>query len=271
MTAPTICLMAEKGGVGKTTLALALASALAAKGKSVLCVDADPQASMTQFFLGPERADRLHPANTVAGLFDDALDPSPADVIGATHWEGVCLAPGSVYMKDHNHASPQTLGQVGYALAEFVDEARGDFDAVILDSPPDVSNLPTWSCLMAADWVLVPVMLETFSAQSIAGVDRTLATAQASNRGLRFLGYVVNQQKKISTFHRANEERLRAIHGDRVLDTALPSLMAFSEAQGLRKTVAEHAPGSQADTLSRELCDEVLARIEKRLQARKAA
>lgn len=152
-----------------------------------------------------------------------------------------------------------------------MDEAKGNFDAVILDSPPDVSNLPTWSCLMAADWALVPIVLETFSAQSIAGVDRTLATAQASNRRLRFLGYVVNKRKRISTFHRANEERLRAIHGDRVLDTALSDLIALSEAQGLRKTVAEYAPGSQADILTRELCDEVLARIEKRLQARKAA
>ncbi|QDT17193.1 ParA family protein [Alienimonas californiensis] len=163
------------------------------------------------------------------------------------------------------------MGDVGHALAEFVREVAPDFDYVVLDSPPDVSNLPTWSCLMAAEHVLVPIVPETFSAQAIAGVDRTLATAQAANRKLRFLGYVVNLRKTISTYHEANEERLRAIHGDRVLNTVLTNLTAFAEAQGLRKSVAEYAPNSAADKLTREFCDEVLVRIERQAQARKAA
>ena len=271
MTAQSLAVVAEKGGVGKTTMILTLASALSRKGHSVLLIDADPQASLSQYFLGPEVVDRLHPSRTIAGLFDDQYEPAPEDVIGQTDAEGVFLAPTSDFMKEFNYPRPQTLGDAQFALAEFAEQVRGEFDWVLYDTPPDTGCLATWATLMAAANVLTPIVPEIFSAQSIAGVDRMLAVAQEANRGLRFLGYVVNMRQKLRTMHMANEERLRAIHGDRVLDTVLANLTAVAEAQGLRQSVFEYAPKSDAAAQAEALCEEVLARVDQINSKRKAA
>ena len=66
----TICLLARKGGTGKTTTTLSLAGALAQDGARVLCVDLDSQGSLSRVVYGPTEVEGLHPACTSAGFFD---------------------------------------------------------------------------------------------------------------------------------------------------------------------------------------------------------
>jgi len=205
----------------------------------------------------------MHKSNTIAALFDDAFDPGPEDLIQPTQFERISLVPSSDYLKEHNLPNPHKTGELQYALKELIQETANDFDYIILDTPPDIGNLPAWSCLLASHFVLTPIIPETFSAQSISGVDHRLALAQEQNDKLRFLGYLVNMRKKRSSFHDANEERLRAIHGDRVLDTVLTNLMAFSEAQGFRKPITAYSPKSVAAKLTQQLTLEITTRIRK--------
>ena len=89
-----ICLINQKGGCGKSSTCFHLAGSLAALGKSVLLIDADPQGSISQAFLGPEVVERLDPEQTLAAVFDAVALPPPADLlIRETHCSGISLIP----------------------------------------------------------------------------------------------------------------------------------------------------------------------------------
>src|SRR4051812_20584981 len=99
----TISLFAKKGGVGKTTLSLNLAGYLASQNHRVLVIDADPQASLSQGLLGPDKVERLSRGETLAALFDEVHDPNPKDIIHETGCENIWLAPASDLLQPYAH------------------------------------------------------------------------------------------------------------------------------------------------------------------------
>lgn len=270
MPAITLTLCAKKGGVGKTSTAINIAAYLASEHKCrVLMIDTDSQSSLSQFFMKPEQVDALRKEQTTAAVFDDAADYDPQQMIHQTNIEGLFLTPASDHLERFNLPTPQQTGDLQFGLREFIKEVRDQFHFIIIDSPPQLSILPCWAALVAADFVLTPIVPELFSAQSIAGVDRLLAAAQEVNPKLHFLGYVVNLKDKRRAYHEANEQRLRAIHGERVLHTVVTNLTAFAEAQGLRQTITTYAKAGEAAKITKVLAKEIVGRIQKVMADRK--
>src|SRR5947209_3168152 len=101
MSAVVVSLLAKKGGVGRTTLTINLAGALAKEGHRILAVDMESQASLSQFFLGPEAVEQLPKAATIAAIFDDGIDPNPQTIIRPTNCERLALAPASQALAAH--------------------------------------------------------------------------------------------------------------------------------------------------------------------------
>ena len=97
-----VAFLNRKGGVGKTSCCHHLAGCFAQSGRRVLLVDADPQASLTQGFWGPQRTEALAKDETLACLFDDALEPDPSRLIVPTAIDGVSLLPSSPLLDTHN-------------------------------------------------------------------------------------------------------------------------------------------------------------------------
>src|SRR5262245_42373970 len=93
--ATTICLLNQKGGVGKTSTCYHLAGALARSGRRILLVDNDPQASLTQGFFGPEGMRAIPELSSIAAAYDPDNEPIAQTLIQPTGLDGVSILPGS--------------------------------------------------------------------------------------------------------------------------------------------------------------------------------
>jgi chromosome partitioning protein len=172
----------QKGGVGKTTVTLGLAAALAEAGRTVLVIDLDPQASVTKV-LGADPSGRP----SMADLLLDGAGHSVAEVVQPTSW-GVDVAPSEIAL-----ARREQQRQLGdeYLLAEAVRQV--DHDVVLIDCPPSLGVL-TINGLVAGTHVLV---VTEPSYVALAGVADLLETVEIIRRryntGLEMAGVVVNQ------------------------------------------------------------------------------
>src|SRR4051812_3711616 len=122
----TAALVNRKGGCAKTSTCFHLSGLFAQDGRRCLLVDMDPQASLTQGFLGPQATEGLAKGQTVAALFDDRFDPDPAGLIVPTAFDRVWLVPGSDLLDDHNVPRPRETGDLQFALMAFLADVAGD-------------------------------------------------------------------------------------------------------------------------------------------------
>jgi chromosome partitioning protein len=263
MTMPiAVAMLNRKGGCGKTSTCHHLAGCFARDGRRVLLVDMDPQASLTQGFFGPQVTEMLPKARTVAALFDDAHDPDPEELVMPTGLERIEIVAGSNLLDDHNVPRPQETGERQLALRRFLKEAAQGRDVVLIDCPPNL-HLCSWSALLAADFVIVPVQAEDYGAQGIVYIQRAFDLALAKhNPRLRLAGYLVTMFNKALGIHTAYEHQLRALYGDQVFRATVPLAKDFKEAVAARQPVAAYKPRSAAAKAIKAIGDELLERVE---------
>ena len=266
-----ISFFAKKGGVGKTTLTLNLAGYLASKNYRVLLIDGDHQSSLSQGLLSPDIVERLARHETLAALFDEVHEPDPKAIIHETGCEGIWLAPASDLLQRHAHPEPTKCGALQFVFRDFITEVGRNVDFVLCDTPPDCANLLAWNCLMASNYIISPVSMETYSAQSVAGVTRKIEEAHANgNPNLQSLGYVVNLRNKRASLHIANEKTFRKIYGLQVFKTVIFDWIATPEAQHKKTHIFKYAPDSEAATVFGQFGDEILKRVEPAIVGRAA-
>ena len=156
-----ITFLNQKGGVGKTSICFHLAGTLAQIGRRILIVDADPQSSATQGFLGPAEAERLDPTVTIVAIYQGD-DPLPEQVIRPTPFAEIDLLAGSQFATSYNVPDPHRVdpqSQVG--LRDFLVEVRANYDLILVDCPPNL-HFCSWTALVASDYVVVPLQAEDF-------------------------------------------------------------------------------------------------------------
>ncbi|MDP9294293.1 MAG: ParA family protein [Actinomycetota bacterium] len=215
----------QKGGVGKTTVTLALAAALASGGASALLVDLDPQASATKV-LGIDVEER----HTVA---DALLEPerfSLADVVVRTNW-GVDVAPAEMALASRE--SRRTTADE-FILRRQLGDVDG-YDMVLVDCPPSLGVL-TLNALTAATHVVI-VTEPTFLA--LQGIDELLQTRDLVrthyNPGLELAGVVVNRVERTVEHRDGVAEIIRYFGADLVWRPLLPKRTAMQD--GVRRGV----------------------------------
>ena len=228
-----LAVLSLKGGVGKTTVVLGLASAALRRGLRTLVIDLDPQCNATT---------ALDPPETGAGLTDVLEDPRPnvlRAAIAPSPWgEGLDVLVGSEDAEAHNHPDPTSrrLGRLSRALSRLDDlrviDAQFAYNLVLLDCPPSLGQLSR-SAMVAADRALLVAEPNMFA---VAGVQRAFEAVQAEaerhNEQLRPLGVVVNRVRPRSHEHQFRIEELREVFGRLVLPMALPDRLAVQQAQG---------------------------------------
>lgn len=253
----TIALVNQKGGCGKSSTALHLAGSLAAAGKRVLAVDADPQGSLSQGFFGSSWVETLEAGQTLAAAF--VADRFAAPPVTATSVAGVSIVPANQTLARFNTPEPETLGLAQHALAATLQRA-GLFDATLIDCPPNLYAC-TWNALLAADYALVPVPPEDFGTQGLRAVHEAIDAARTLNPRLRLVGHLVTRYDGRLLVHRAYDQKLRALYGSSVFETVVPEASAFKVALACRQPVGRYSPRSKAALAIDRLRDELLARI----------
>jgi chromosome partitioning protein len=260
-TVPILTLLNQKGGVGKTSVCHHLAGTLATMGRRVLCVDNDPQSSLTQGFWGPAATHQLDPAETVAALYA-GLDPFPEQLIRATPIAGVDLVAGSRAATDHNVPKPHDAPCIAQTcLRSFLAEVRERYDLVLIDCPPNL-HLCSWAALVASDYLIVPLQAEDYGAQGLGPVQESMEHVTAGpNPGLSLLGFLITMYNARLAIHKLYDSLLREQYGPAVFETRIPYAADFKEAIAQRKPIAQYKPRSASAKAVRALADEVLARL----------
>ena len=237
-----------KGGSGKTTSAIHVAQRLALKGYRVLCVDIDPQASLTTLFGYRPEYDFLN-----SGTIYDAIqydDPVPlADVIQKTFFTGIDLAPGGLMLQEFEHETPQALlnnTQPAFfaRLATSLQDVEQNYDVVIFDCPPQLGYL-TMSALCASTGVLitvVPNMLDVASMSQFLQMSADLLDV-VSNAGASmefdFLRFLINRYEPNDGPQQQVLSFLRQLFDEEVMVAPMLKSTAISDAGLTHQTIYE--------------------------------
>lgn len=242
----------QKGGVGKTTTAVNLATAMSAVGKRVLLVDLDSQGNASTG-LGIKRSSILK--STYDVLFNDA---PVQDIVMETKVPRLFVAPSSIHLSGAE-IELVTVDRREYRLRERL-RVPLPYDYVILDCPPAL-NLLTLNALVAADAIVVPLQCEFYALEGLSHLLKTIERVRKSfNPALDIHGVVLTMYDKRNKLSVMVEEDVRSFLGDKVYKAMIPRNVRVSEAPsfGLPAIVYDMGcPGAQAYI---RLASEVLKR-----------
>jgi chromosome partitioning protein len=252
--ADVIAIANQKGGVGKTTVAINLAGALAEHGYRLLCVDMDAQANLT-VGLGIN-------LGTVERSMADVLADSRAsmrEVIVPTQTAGIDVAPSTLELASTEVELFTAIGRehaLREALGDFVDE---NYDYVLIDCPPTLGLL-TINGLVAASSVIIPVQTQYYALKGLTALVKVINQIRAKglNRDLRVLGLLPTFYDGRTILGREMLDELRELGDHHVFNSIIRQTVKLGEAPLAGRPVTAYASTSDAARTFRELAREVI-------------
>ncbi|MBO6837107.1 MAG: ParA family protein [Alphaproteobacteria bacterium] len=258
-TARIVAIANQKGGVGKTTTAINLATALAACEKKVLIVDIDAQGNASTG-LGIDRRDRA------LSSYDLLFGRERAEAVAvATAIPGLSIVPASIHLSGAEIELVEE-DRREFRLREALRGAVTEYDYVLIDCPPALGLL-TLNALCAADSVLVPLQCEFYALEGLSHLMGTIERVKrAFNPRLDIQGVVLTMYDRRNNLSDMVAADVRAHLGDKVYETVIPRNVRVSEAPSYGKPVILYDMDCRGSQAYIHLASEVLKR-ERRVSA----
>jgi chromosome partitioning protein len=247
-----ISIVNQKGGVGKTTTAINLGTALAEAGKMVLLVDTDPQANATSG-VGVE-VDKIE-----ASLYDLYLGRKDIlEVLYPTSVENLHILPCS---PDLAGAEAELMNEDGREnkLKNILAAVQDGYDFVFIDCPPSLGLL-TLNALVASSRVLVPVQCEYFALEGLTRLMQSLEIIKREiNPALEIEGIILTMHDPRTALSRQVVEEARTHLGEKVFQTVIPRNVRISEAPSYGQPISVYAEKSKGAEAYNNLAKELIA------------
>lgn len=242
-----ISIINQKGGVGKTTTVINLASALSQQGKKILVIDLDPQGNATT---GLGLSNMENSDETIYGILNGTK--SIGEVIKETKFENLNLISSNV---DLSGLEVETAGDNDRAfilknkLTSYLNDSRGYYDYILIDCPPSLSLL-TVMALVSSKSLLVPLQTEFFALEGLTQLMKTIDRIKVNlNPKLEIQGILLTMYDRRNKLSSQVETEARNYFKDKVYQTVIPRNVRLSEAPSHGVPVLiydKNCPGSKS-------------------------
>ncbi len=249
----------QKGGVGKTTTAINLSSALAQNGKKVLLVDFDSQGNATRG-LGFQVAQM---PVTIFEAITKQMDINFA--IKTTSVKNLDLIPANLrlvsletYVSSHNFENPFFL------LKERLAEIKAQYDFIIIDCPPSLGLL-CLNALVASTSVLIPVQCEYFAMEAVASILSTITKVQKDyNHDLKIEGFLLTMYESNTSLCTEVAQQVRGLFKENTFLTSIPRNISIPEASAHGEAVTTYRPSAKGSIAYFALAREIIEYAKKK-------